>query len=203
MRAEEIIELAMKGEVLKNMERTGWILAGIDKSLVESVAEHSFGTALVALLLSKQLEMEGYDIDLGITLTMAITHDLAESQISDIVIDRDAQDRQALLKNKLDVENQAMAKLMSSLGVVGESLLKVWNDLQKQTGLEARIVISSDILDMLIRAIILERSSVSPMTLTDFFESSGPRLEKLEIPIVMDIYNVLLRQHEENIRDYE
>ncbi|MHA2140574.1 MAG: HD domain-containing protein [Candidatus Thorarchaeota archaeon] len=201
MRVEEIIELALKGQDLKNLRRTGWILAGVDEALVESVAEHTFGTALVSLLLAKKLEAEGCDVDLGRTLAMAILHDLAESQISDIVVDRDAPNRKALLKAKLEAENQAMINLMSSLGRVGDSLLEFWSDLQKQTGIEARIVLSSDILDMLIRAIALEQSGVSPKALNDFFESSGPRLEKLEVSLALDIYKSLLGLHEDNIRD--
>ncbi|MFW9967925.1 MAG: HD family hydrolase [Candidatus Thorarchaeota archaeon] len=201
MKAEEIIELAMKAEVLKDLDRTGWVLAGVDRSLIESVAEHSFGTSFISLLLAKQLEGQGDEIDLGKILTMAIIHDLAESQISDIAIDRDGPNRKALLKAKLDTENSVMVDLLSSLGAMGEELLALWDDFQKQSSIEARVVASADILDMLVHAIALEESCVSPRILTDFFKSSKPRLEKLKFALAIDIFNALLRQHEENIKD--
>ncbi len=201
MKPEEIIELAMEAEVLKNLDRTGWILAGVDKSLIESVAEHSFGAAFISLLMAKQLEWHGQEIDLAKILTMAIIHDLAESQISDIAIDRDAPNRKTLLEAKLDAENRVMVDLLSSLGAAGEILLCLWDDLQKQSSIEARVVVSADILDMLLHAIALEKSGVSPRILVDFFKSSKHRLEELELAIALDIYNALLKQHEENIKD--
>jgi hypothetical protein len=73
--------------------------------------------------------------------------------------------------------------------------------LQKQSSIEARVVISADILDMLIHAIALERAGVSPKILADFFKSSKPRLVKLELATALDIYDALLSQHEENIKD--
>lgn len=201
VKTEEIIELAMKGEVLKNLDRTGWILAGVHRGLVESVAEHSFGTALISLLLAKQCEQDGFEIDLGKTLTMAIIHDLAESSISDIVVDRNAPDSQAQMRIKVDAENQAMSEMLSSLDNVGESFLILWDDLQNQSTLEARVAVSSDILDMLIHAVALERSGVAPSSLTGFFESSILRLEKLDIALALDIYKSLLREHEKHVED--
>jgi putative hydrolase of HD superfamily len=201
VKIEEIIELAMKGEVLKNLDRTGWILAGVHRNLVESVAEHSFGTALISLLLAKHCEQDGFEIDLGKTLAMAIIHDLAESRISDIVVDRNAPDSQAQLRIKVNAENQAMLEMLSSLNNVGESFLILWDDLQSQSTLESRIVVSSDILDMLIHTVALERSGVAPSSLTGFFESSKQRLDKLDVALAIDIYKSLLREHEKHAED--
>jgi len=110
MNTEEIIKLAMKGEVLKNLDRTGWILAGVDKSQVESVAEHSFGTALISLLLAKHFEQDGIEIDIGKILTMAILHDLAESETSDVVIDRDAPNSQLQKRIKTKAETMGRSR---------------------------------------------------------------------------------------------
>jgi putative hydrolase of HD superfamily len=199
MKIEEIIELAMRGEDLKNLDRTGWTLVGVDRSLVESVAEHSFGVALISLLLGKQYEEEGFEIDLGKTLAMAIIHDLAESRISDIVVDRDAPDSMEQLRAKANAENLAMFELLSPLGGVGESVLLLWDDLTNQSSLEARVVSSSDIIDMLIHAVALERSGVAPTRLASFFETSKQRLEQLNVAPAIDIYKSLLREHEKHV----
>lgn len=201
MNTEEIIELAMKGEVLKNLNRTGWILAGLDGSQVESVAEHSFGTALISLLLAKQCEQNGVKIDVGKILTMAILHDLAESETSDVVIDRDAPDSQIQMRIKAKAETEAMSRILDLLGKAGSSLLTFWDEIQKQTSLEARVVISSDILDMLIHAVALERSGVAPSSLTGFFESSRLRLERLDVALAVDIYKSLYGEHEKHLKN--
>ncbi|MHA2069631.1 MAG: HD domain-containing protein [Candidatus Thorarchaeota archaeon] len=196
MRADEIIELAMNGEVLKKLERAGWVLAGVPKDQVESVADHSFGAALISLLLATHYEQEGHEIDLRRVLSMAILHDLAESKTSDIVVDLDASDSKVQLRAKVNAEQQAMAVIMESLGNVGKSFLALWDDLQDQSSLEARIVTSSDILDMLIHAVALERSGVSSINLSGFFESSKKRIEKLDIALVTEIFDLLLGYHE-------
>jgi putative hydrolase of HD superfamily len=201
MKAEEIIELAMKGEVLKKLDRAGWILAKVDQSRVESVAEHSFGTTLISLLLAEHQKQEGVEIDLGRTLSMAIIHDLAESEISDIVIYREAPDRKEQLREKAHVEGQAMSKLLSSLSNEGRSLHNLWDELQNQSTLEARVVISSDIIDMLIHAVSMERSGVAPNLLTGFFESSRQRLETLDITLAFEIYKALVREHKVHLKN--
>ena len=196
---EEIIELAMSGEILKKLDRTGWVLAGVDRSLNESVAEHSFGTILISLLLAKHQEQAGLEIDLGKALSMAALHDLAESRTSDIVIDRKASDSEAQKRRKTEAENEAMLEMLSPLSEVGEFFLALWDELQNQSTLEARIVASSDIIDMLTHAIALERSGVAPKRLTGFFESSKQRLEQLSITPAIDVYKMLLKEHEARI----
>ena len=201
MNIEEVVALAMKGEVLKNLDRTGWILAGVDKSQIESVAEHSFGTSLISLLLANQCEQDGFKIDIGRVLTMAVLHDLAESETSDLVINQDAPDSHMQLRNKIKAETQAMSEILGPLSNVGESLLSLWDEIQKQTSLEARVVISSDILDMLIHAVALERAGIAPSSLSGFFESSGLRLEKLDFSLAVDIYKTLHKEHERHLEN--
>ena len=50
--AKDIISLAKHSETLKRLVRTGWSLAGVNRIRPESVGEHSFGTALLSLLIS-------------------------------------------------------------------------------------------------------------------------------------------------------
>lgn len=62
---------------LKRTKRTGWWIAGVRDP--ESVAEHSFRTAVVAYVLA---QMEGADPHKAATL--ALFHDLPETRIGDI-----------------------------------------------------------------------------------------------------------------------
>lgn len=61
---------------LKDLPRAGWLRVGIAHP--ESVAAHSFGVALDALLLCPP------GLDRGKVLAMALLHDLAEARVGDI-----------------------------------------------------------------------------------------------------------------------
>ena len=61
---------------LKRVRRSGWWLTGVRD--VESVAEHSYRTAVIASLLA---EAEG--VDPGRTALLALFHDTAETRVND------------------------------------------------------------------------------------------------------------------------
>jgi putative hydrolases of HD superfamily len=71
--------VAFLGEAghLKRVPRAGWLVAGIHAP--ESVAEHSFRTAVIALVLA---HLEGADPLRAATL--ALVHDLPETRIGDV-----------------------------------------------------------------------------------------------------------------------
>lgn len=64
---------------LKRTPRTGWYFAGVPKADVESVAEHSFRTAIIAYVLAS---IDGADAERAATL--AVFHDTQESRTGDI-----------------------------------------------------------------------------------------------------------------------
>jgi putative hydrolases of HD superfamily len=72
-----IIRLCHEAGHLKRSRRTGWWVAGITQP--ESVAEHSWRTAVIAYFLALA---EGADPER--TVTMAVFHDLAETRTGDI-----------------------------------------------------------------------------------------------------------------------
>ncbi len=67
---------------LKSLPRQGWLDAGIPVADAESVAAHSFGCALLVLLLEEPLRQAGASVEH--CLRLAVIHDLAESQVGDI-----------------------------------------------------------------------------------------------------------------------
>ena len=73
------LDLLLQANVLKTTPRTGWHLRWVPDP--ENVAAHSWGTAMVALVLA---EMSDVELDRGRMLTMAMLHDLAETEVSDI-----------------------------------------------------------------------------------------------------------------------
>jgi Predicted hydrolases of HD superfamily len=66
---------------LINLARTGWMLRGIPGSLAETVAEHSFMSALICMELSEDVK----DLDVEKMAIYALLHDLGEAFIGDVV----------------------------------------------------------------------------------------------------------------------
>ncbi|MDQ3655658.1 MAG: HD domain-containing protein [Chloroflexota bacterium] len=64
---------------LKRVKRTGWIDRGVPVAAVESVADHSYLTALIAWMAS----IDDPALDSDRVLKLAIIHDLAESIVGD------------------------------------------------------------------------------------------------------------------------
>jgi putative hydrolase of HD superfamily len=65
---------------LKSLKRAGWIDRGVPVELAESVAEHSFQTALIAWLAAS----DDPTLDRDRVLKLALVHDLPEALVGDM-----------------------------------------------------------------------------------------------------------------------
>lgn len=196
--AKNIIHLAKHGETLKRVNRTGWSLAGVNRARPESVGEHSFGTALLSLLISKELIKDGWNVDLSKVTSMALIHDLPEALTSDIPQTAAQLGGNNLSEGKKKAEREAMSQIAEIKPNFEKWLVDLWDDAEKKTTLESRIVTSADMLDMLIHAVTLEVSGVSPEILDQFFTSIQERLDLVDISVVTDIFWELYQEHLEN-----
>ena len=196
--SQEIIGLARNGETLKKLGRTGWALAGVDSVRQESVGEHSYGTILISLLISKALQHQGEQVDLSKVITLATIHDLPESMTSDIprtVVDLGGSMLQEGIK---EAEKNAIQLISKKTEFFGEWLANLWTDLEAKSSTEARIVRGADIIDMLVHTVSLETSGVSPEILNQFFISSHAPLNELKIGLVEDIFWNLYKELVDN-----
>ena len=143
---------------LKKEYRRGWIeKAGIKNP--ESVADHTFRTALLVMLIgdSRKLDTEKM-------MKMALIHDLGESIEGDITPTNDEK-----LKDKEIVENAAIIRIFNNLSTnIREDYLKLWNELRSGKSLEARLVSEADKLEMAIQASDYEEDGFSKISLVDF-----------------------------------
>ncbi|UCH05111.1 MAG: HD domain-containing protein [Candidatus Thorarchaeota archaeon] len=191
MKTDEVISVFMKAQILKSLQRTGWATAGVHGSVIESVADHTYGTTFISLILANLLKAEGVAVDLEKTLTMAVLHDLGERVVSDVPSSSDATDSESFGDAKTALEARAVASILSPLEDLGVTLQSCWAELQQGRSMEARIVRSSDLLDMLVHAITLERSGVDSEILEGFFETSEKRLEEMGIGLTLEVYRLL------------
>jgi putative hydrolase of HD superfamily len=201
LNAEEIIEVCLKSESLKRIPRTGWILAGASPSEVESVASHSWGTAIFALFLAHNVKSEGMSVDIEKLLTMAVLHDLPEAIVSDIPHRAVELGGAAMKSAKKETERNAMRQMLGTAGTLGESLTKRWEELEESRTIEARIVIAADRLDMLAHAISLETSGFPPQNLDGFFEHAKVDIYGLHLDIAESLFQRLNGIHKSRMRD--
>ena len=79
--AQNVLKFYYLANQLKEVVRTGWKQWNISAKRRESVAEHVFGTCMLAIAIDSEYE---YDIDLKKVMAMLIVHETEEIIISDI-----------------------------------------------------------------------------------------------------------------------
>ena len=138
---------------LKRLDRTGWTLRGLPNG-TESVAAHSFGVSVTAMLLADRCTGAGVSLDVEKLLRMALLHDWAETRVGDMP-------RTATLyfgsEARKQAETAAFSDIVNPIDAAG-SYTKLYNDYERRESLEARLVKAADVLDLLIQVLALERA---------------------------------------------
>lgn len=138
---------------LKRLDRTGWTLRGLPNG-TESVASHSFGVSVTAMLLADKLIASGIAVNVEKILRIALLHDWAEVRVGDMP-------RTATLYFGSAVRKQAETAAFSDVvdGVDDGGLYtNLYADYEQRDSLEARLVKAADVLDLLIQVLALERA---------------------------------------------
>lgn len=78
---ENLLQFYLLATELKNKIRSGWKIWNIDRERVESVAEHIYGTCILAISIDSQFE---FDIDLYKVIIMLVLHEIEEIKIGDL-----------------------------------------------------------------------------------------------------------------------
>jgi putative hydrolase of HD superfamily len=139
---------------LKRLERTGWTLRGLPNG-TESVASHSFGVAVTAMMLADEVKARGVEIDCERVLRMALLHDWAETRVGDMP--RTATNYFGADARKT-AETLAFADIVSEVGPCESDYKTLYHDYEQRSSLEARLVKAADVIDLLVQAYALEHS---------------------------------------------
>jgi len=135
---------------LKLLPRTGWLQRGVRDA--ESIADHSFGVAVLCLLIGDQIE----GIDRGRLLAIALLHDLAESLLGDLPA---SATRLLGSETKRKAERDGLKSLIGHLAHADE-YLALWDEYANGTSPEARLVKAIDRLELMAQALAYERTGV-------------------------------------------
>ncbi len=149
-----LAELVLK---LKNIPRSGWLIRGISPSEAESVAEHSFSTALLTLVVADGLAKEGVEVDSEKAIKMALLHDLSESLTFDIDKAFARQLGEAGSRLVELAERSAIERILGLLPSLAEGYRKLLEEWKSGASIEAKIARACDSFDMLLQARSYER----------------------------------------------
>jgi len=121
---------------LKRLDRTGWTLRGLPNG-TESVAAHSFGVGVTAMLLADKFNSRGISVDVEKVLRLALLHDWAEVRVGDMP-------RTATLyfgsEARKQAETAAFSDLVSDVDSAQGLYGALYRDYEQRSSLEARLV---------------------------------------------------------------
>jgi len=144
---KKILKVFLTLQWAKELPRQGFIALGFKRNEADSVAAHSFSTALLSYFLAKQLQKEGVKIDPEKTLKMGLVHDIGETIVGDVG---------TFVKGMAggvfkDIEEEGVKALVSDLDSKDE-IIELVSEYNDRETLEARVVKVADNLDALAQA---------------------------------------------------
>jgi len=187
---ETLIEL----QRLKRLDRTGWTLRGLPNG-TESVASHSFGVCVTAMMLADAIRARGVEIDCERVLRMALIHDWAETRVGDMP--KTATEYFGALTRK-NAETQAFADIVKELDAGESDYQSLYKDYENRTSLEARLVKAADVIDLLVQAYALERAGARG--LDEFWEvvqTAGFSLPDVAHQVVDEVLQSVVKKRRE------
>ena len=172
--SRSLLQFFMMSGRLKGEMRRGWVKK-LGMARPESVADHSYRTALITMLFSDSL-----GLDTGRAMRMAVLHDLPEAIVGD------AMPEERSGKRKTDMETKAMEEILSELPREIVALYRAsWKEFVEGATEEARLVRQADKLEMAIQAWEYANERGDPSLAREFWSSAreqvedGPLLELL------------------------
>ena len=167
--AKSFISFYNNIQQLKKITRKGWTERNVPHP--ESVADHIFGVAILALFFSR-----GKSLNVEKAITTALIHDLCESLTGDITPNDNVPPRE-----KQEKEHDAARKILGQIDNSGE-LFELWKDFEYERTPEGKLIKELDRLEMLLQAFHYEKEH--HINLDEFYafveqKLTSPELKKI------------------------
>ncbi|MGA2911091.1 MAG: HD domain-containing protein [Candidatus Levyibacteriota bacterium] len=157
---------------LKTLKRTGWVKNNVPNP--ESVADHSFRTAVMAMVLAPKI---GANVEKSIKI--ALIHDIGEAKVGDL-IKFEGKSFLPDANEKIQKEKLAVQEIMEMID--GKEYLELFNEYVENKTKEAQFVKQVDKLERALQAYEYEKKT--SIKLQDFFESTDVLVKE---PILREI----------------
>jgi putative hydrolase of HD superfamily len=159
---------------LKQLFRQGWLLHNIPTNRCESVADHTLGVAVIAMLL---VDTHLPELDALKVYRMALIHDFGEIYAGDITPGAEIDSR---VKHTL--EKESVTRIFARLPN-GQVYLNLWEEFEKGLSPEARFIRQIDKLEMALQASVYEHQGFGD--LSDFYYSAGRAISSPELTDIL------------------
>jgi len=178
---------------LKSVPRIGWLLRGVRD--VESVASHSFGVAVIAMLLADRARARGVEVNVERLLRMALLHDLTEARTGDLPSTIKGYFDKASIKSA----DESIAKeIFTELGDLSESYLELWSDYEHRASIESRLVKAADKLDLLLQSREYEKGGAR--SLQEFWDTADSDFAGLGVDdLISDLIEELKKSRKKDL----
>lgn len=166
IKVENALKFYMLATELKDKIRSGWQVWNVDRERLESVAEHIYGTCILAIALDSEFEFE---IDLQKAIMMIVLHELEEIIIGDLTPLDNVSKNEKRLKGE-----EAVKKVLASLTKKDE-YINLLNEFENEETFEAKYSRMCDKLecDIQIKLYCEEKSA-------DLFSDTNKELRNVE-----------------------
>ena len=142
MDTDGLVDFIVEAGRLKRLPRTGWVESGVLNP--ESVADHSYRVALIALILA-----DAQKLDTLKAVRMALFHDLAEGEIGDLTPTQKGLDEAGFRQREDEAMDKLFSKLPSDIRAMYSS---AWREFCEGNTSEAKLVKDCDKLEMIMQA---------------------------------------------------
>jgi putative hydrolase of HD superfamily len=185
MREKNLFEFFRNVGRLKETKRMGWAFFGVENG--ESVAEHSFRLAVMAMVFAKE-----FGLDELKCLKLALVHDLPESFAGDTVTRHREQDQKISNKKKFEKEKNGLLELVKGLGKKDAKEIKsLWFEFEEGKTKEARLVKQLDRLELALQALEYEKARRFKKLPDEFFVYTRERVSDKNL---LKLYEEILKQ---------
>ena len=170
-KAKTVVEFYSLTNVLKNVIRKGWLNWHVNAERVESVAEHIYGTQMLALAMYSEYQ---YDIDIAKVMYMLAVHELEEIIIGDLTyLEISAED-------KKKIGHEAVEKILSEL-LNGNQIKELIYEFDERQTKEATFAYHCDKLECDLQCKLYDESGyVDPYDQGDSSDHNPELMRKLQ-----------------------
>lgn len=142
-KTKNLIQFYLLATSLKDKIRSGWKVWNIDRERVESVAEHIYGTCILAISIDSEFKL---DIDIYKVVMMLVLHEIEEVKIGDLTpFDKITKEE------KRKIGKQAVEEVLSPL-CKGINYIELIEEFEKLETKEAKFAKMCDKLEADIQA---------------------------------------------------
>lgn len=134
---ESVIKYYVLCNKLKNIIRKGWKDWNVQRERIESVAEHIFGTQMLAIAMKSEYK---YDVDIMRVIFMLAIHELGESLIGDLT------QFEISKEEKEKIEHEAVRKILDGL-LDGKQIEELFLEFESNNTKEAMFAYQCDKLE--------------------------------------------------------